>query len=324
MALQEMLAFLSDTVGHGDKHVGIPGGSLLKRMLGSQVELTGFGIGIGKAHRIILRKVIAGKAGTDDGRVSCEYGCDRQFRRLDIQQTGARIPLMELGDDLVGRAQVEPVETLYDMPCGIAEEHILLVVPVAGDRIHSETQPVLRQDVILLCEELFVVNQESDRTPGYIPSSDTDPYAFGSGLEPPLGIQMLVFGEIGIGGGIHPDIRSDKDVMSAQRLLHPEGFRCQGATYFSDFVADLPACFKEIIRFQKFFSHCIQILSGHHIGGFHRALGNSIIHSDDEIAEYVHIVDECLVRGVIRIESLVDFPVREEFRTHVVEMIALL
>ena len=43
-----------------------------------------------------------------------------------------------------------------------------------------------------------------------------------------------------------------------------------------------------------------------------------------EIAQDVHVVDECLVGRIVRVEILVDIAIGEPLGTHIVEMVARL
>jgi hypothetical protein len=49
-----------------------------------------------------------------------------------------------------------------------------------------------------------------------------------------------------------------------------------------------------------------------------------LIYPDYEIAQDIHIVDECLVRRVIRVEPLMDLSVREELGAHIIKMVTFL
>ena len=53
-------------------------------------------------------------------------------------------------------------------------------------------------------------------------------------------------------------------------------------------------------------------------------LFKSAVHPQNEVTQDIHIIDERLVRGIVRIEVIVYGTVREELGTHIVEMVALL
>ena len=50
----------------------------------------------------------------------------------------------------------------------------------------------------------------------------------------------------------------------------------------------------------------------------------SVVDPDDKVAEDVHVIDEGLIGGVIRTETLVDFAIGEELGAHIVQVVAFL
>ena len=143
-------------------------------MTGNNAELPRFLVGVIDFHRIVKRQVVSSKAAAHHGSVRCEDSSHRNLRILKIKEAGTSLPLMELSHDFISRRQIEIVETLNHMAGSVTEKHILLVVPVSGDGIHSEPLPVLSENVVLPSEILFEIHQNGYRTAGNIPPSDTD------------------------------------------------------------------------------------------------------------------------------------------------------
>ena len=86
-----------------------------------------------------------------------------------------------------------------------------------------------------------------------------------------------------------------------------------------------PEVFAQSLHPRKFFRQ----VAGHHYTFpiIHNTLllfCQRIVDSYYKIAQYVHIVDERFIRGIVRIESLVHISVREEFRAHIIEMVTFL
>ena len=173
-----------------------------------------------------------------------EYGSHRDAGILDIQEAGAGLPLVELGHHLVGGVEVVAVEA-HDDPSGcIAEERILLVIPVSRQGVHSETFPVFRQDLVLLWKELLVVDEDGYGLAGDVPASDTDADALLGSLGLPVAVQGGILDEIGIVLRLHPDIRSDHDVASPEHSLLMKGLGGDHRIDPAYLVADFPADFE--------------------------------------------------------------------------------
>ena len=206
---QELGAFPGGDLAHGREDVGLLGGHLFQGMEGGDIEPPGHPVPVKGRHVVIQMQVVARQAAAHDGGVGGEHGRHRDPGTLDLQQAGARLPLMELGDRLVRRGQVVVVETLDDLPGDITEHGRFLVVPVAGQGIHPESIPEVRQDLVALREEGLVVHQHGDRGTGDVPLAHTQPQPFRGRLLPPRPEQERVLDEIGIARPVHPDIRSD-------------------------------------------------------------------------------------------------------------------
>ncbi len=175
---QKMGAFPSGDFADRREGIGLPGGNFLDGMPGDHTELPCLFIPVVQIHRIIERQVVSGQASTDHGSMGRQDSGDRKFCFLQIEQTRAGLPFVELCHDLVGSHQIKFVEAL-DRPAGcITEKDVLLVVPVAGDRVHAMLNPEFRQDFILLGQVLLEINQDSDRIARNIPLPDpkTDPF----------------------------------------------------------------------------------------------------------------------------------------------------
>ena len=140
----------------------------------------------------------------------------RDFTGLQVEQAGRGLPLVELGDHLVGRSQVLLVETLDDPSGDITEQGVLLVVPVAGDGIHAELFPVFTEDPVGIGQELLIVDQDGNRPPRHVPASDADLDSVLGGASLPSLEKMDVLREIGIVIGVHPDVRTDEDVVLSE------------------------------------------------------------------------------------------------------------
>ena len=138
---------------------------------------------------LVEGEVVAADAASHHGRMRSEHGGHGNARILNIKETGTRLPLMELGHHLVGGIEVEIVETDDHPSGGIAEECRLLVIPVTGQRIDSETFPVLGENLVLLGQELLVVHKDGYRLSGDVPAADADADALLGGLEFPVAIQ---------------------------------------------------------------------------------------------------------------------------------------
>ena len=96
-------------------------------------ELLSLLISVIKGHRVVKRQVVACEAAPHDSGMGGEHRSHGNLGVLQIKKAGPGLPLVELSHYLVGRAKVEPIETLYDMTGGIAEQDILLVIPVTCD-----------------------------------------------------------------------------------------------------------------------------------------------------------------------------------------------
>ena len=157
--------------------------------------------------------IVAADAAAHDRGMGREDRADRRAVLLEVEQARAGLPLVELGDDLVGSVEVVLVETLDRAAGGITEEGRFLVVPVSAERIDAEGLPQLAQDPVLAVDEALVVDQDGDRPSGNVPAPDADAQTFRSRLRLPARIQGGILGEIGILLHIHPYIGADQDVM---------------------------------------------------------------------------------------------------------------
>ena len=166
---------------------------------------------------------------------------------LDIEEAGAGLPLVELRHHLVGGIEVVAVETHDDPSGGVAEERILLVIPVSGQGVHSKTLPILRKDLVLLGKELLVVDEDGYGLAGDVPASYADADALLGSLGLPVAVQGGVLDEIGIVLRLHPDIRSDHDVASPEQSLLMKGLGGDHRIDPAYLVADFPADFEEVV-----------------------------------------------------------------------------
>ena len=173
---------------------------------------------------------------------------------LQIQQARARLPLVELGHDLVGSIEVVLIETLDRTTRGIAEERRLLVVPITRDRVHSETLPELAQNVVRLVDKAFIINQDRRRPARHIPAADPDPHSLGSRLDLPAGIEGRIFDEVRIGFNVHPDIRTDQDMVPFQLRLQIKSLGGNHRIDTADLVANFPAYLEQIVGILNHFS----------------------------------------------------------------------
>ena len=68
---------------------------------------------------------------------------------------------------------------------------------------------------------------------------------------------MCVFYEIRIAFSIHPDVRSDQDMVLVELLLEEKGFGGYDRVDAADLVADFPAGFEQVVRIDQFFCHLL-------------------------------------------------------------------
>ena len=100
-AAQELGALLGRDLAHGREHVGLARGHLLQGMEGGDVETPRHLVPVEGGHVVIQVQVVAGQAASHHRRMGGEHGADRDARPLELQQAGARLPLVELRDGAV-------------------------------------------------------------------------------------------------------------------------------------------------------------------------------------------------------------------------------
>ena len=98
---QELGALPGRDLAHGREHVGLARGHLLQGMEGGDVETPRHLVPVEGGHVVIQVQVVAGQAASHHRRMGGEHGADRDARPLELQQAGARLPLVELRDGAV-------------------------------------------------------------------------------------------------------------------------------------------------------------------------------------------------------------------------------
>ena len=123
---------------------------------------------------------------------------------------------MELCHYFFSALQVIIPEALNHAPGHYAEHRRFLVIPVAGNGIHSKILPHAAKDGIGLRKRRLVVYKYGHRLSGDIPPAHPETEAFGKGRSLPRAVKHGVFQEIGVAGTVHPYIRADKYVTPSK------------------------------------------------------------------------------------------------------------
>ena len=108
------------------------------------------------------------------------------------------------------------VEALHHAAGQITKHGRFLVIPVAGERIHSIILPERAQDLIGHGKMLLVVYQDGHRAAGDIPAAHAEHQALAAGLFLPGTIQMRIFQEVRVAGAVHPHIGTYKYMAASQ------------------------------------------------------------------------------------------------------------
>ena len=252
-AAMELGALPGGDVGNGREDVGVAGRGLLEGVAGDVAETAGHLVAVIGGEIVVQGQVVAGDAAAHHGRMGREDRRDGDAALAEVENTGAGLPLMELGDDLVGLAQVVVPEAFDHAAGDIAEQGGLLVIPVAADRVDTVVLPELGEDVVALRQQVLVVHQDGDGRAGDVPAADAQAQAAPGGHLLPSLVEVGVFEEIRVAGTVHPHIRTDQDVVATELGLEMEGFGGDDGVDAADLVANLPADFKQIIGSGQFF-----------------------------------------------------------------------
>ena len=217
-------------------------------MTRNHIEFTCFCITVIRRHRVIQRQMVAGDASSDNCSVCCKDCGYRELGLLYIKESGTCHPFVELCDNFIRRAEIITIETLYHLSCRISEQGRLAVIPVSSNGVHTESLPIVRKYLVLFCNELLEIHQNSNRLTGNVPFPYPYPQSFGSSLCLPVPVQHRIFNKVRIAFRIHPYIRSYKNMMTLQFRFEIQGFGGNYRVNATNLVADLPTDFKQIVR----------------------------------------------------------------------------
>ena len=255
-ASQELGALLGRDLAHRGEGIGILGRCLFQGIDGRHVEAAGHLVSVILLYIIIEGKVVAGEASSHHRGVGGEDRGHGHIGLFQLKHTGAGLPLVELGHHLFSSLEIVVAEALYHAAGQDTEHGRFLIVPVAGEGIHSEVFPEVSQDGIGLREMLLVIHQDGQGLSGNVPSSHAEDQSFAAGLLLPGAVQHRVFQEIRVAGAVHPDIGADEDVPPAQLGLQME---CLGGNHGIDtahLVTHFPTNLKQVIRLYQLFLFC--------------------------------------------------------------------
>ena len=214
--MQELGALAGRDLTDRREGVGILRAGGFHGVPGRHAESGGHLVAVIGLHLVIQGEIVAGDAAAHHGRMGRERRGHGDLAALEVQQARGRLPLVELGDHLVGRTQVLLVETLDDPPGHVTEQDVFLVVPVAGDGVHAVLLPVFAEDLVGIGQELLIIDQDGDRPPGHVPASDADLDSVLGGASLPSLEKMDVLREIRVVIGVHPYVRTDEDVVLSE------------------------------------------------------------------------------------------------------------
>ena len=166
---EELDALPGGDVAHRGEAIDVQRGLLLDGVLGHHVERARHLVAIVRFQMGVKGQVVAGDGAPHGGSVRGEDGGYLGHVFLDVERTGTRHPLVEVGDHVLRLQVVEAVEVLDKHPRGVGEDGRLVVVTVGREGIHPEVGPHLGVDVVLQLEERFKLHQEGYRAPRHVP-----------------------------------------------------------------------------------------------------------------------------------------------------------
>ena len=169
---------------------------------------------------------------------------------LDLEDTGARLPFVELGHHFLPSLEVVIAEALDHAAGEHAKYGRFLVIPVAREGIHSEILPQVSQNGIGFRQMLLVIYQNGHGLARNVPPAHPEDQALGTGLRLPGAVQHRIFQEVRVAGTVHPYIGADENVTPSQLGLQMKRF---GGNYGIDtahLVTHFPTNFKQVIGLQ--------------------------------------------------------------------------
>ena len=154
---------------------------------------------------------------------------------------------MEMGCDLVRQRAERLDERFDDYACDAAEEYRLDIVPLSGYGVYVVALPQSFENLVLLREERCEIGEDRYGRALDFPASDADSHSFVVESLAPLLEQAGVFFELGT-CGFTGKIGADDYIVVSEFLACRFSFRSYDGVYSADFVANLPAYLKEVIR----------------------------------------------------------------------------
>ncbi len=239
----EELGLARGDLADGGEDVGFARGDRLHRVLGAHAA--GFGGFLGRTalEAGLGRLAAGGDRAAEDRRVGGENSPDVGGFVLEMEEAGGRHPLVELrhgAKTARGHALAEPL--LDDDAGGVAEEHGLVVVPAAEERIDLVMLPESGEHGVLLGEEAGELDEDRARTTGDLPTADADRHAERATALAEVG-EALLFLEPLVATGEEP--RTDRDVVVAEAGDEGLRLRRDDRVDAADLVADFPGDFEE-------------------------------------------------------------------------------
>ena len=209
--LQQLLALAGRHLAHGGEGIGSMGRSLLERVLGLHVELASHLIAKVARHIVIQGLAVAADAAPDARGMGGEYRGHLGQIGLDMKQTHARGPLVEVGNHLQSGVILPLDDALDDEGCRIGEHARLVIVAVGMKRVHAIAVPHLGIELVLVRIQGVIGHQHRNGLAGDVPVPYPHLHATGQArLALPCGKRRLALDKRGRGVIGRPDVGADE------------------------------------------------------------------------------------------------------------------
>ena len=216
--LDKLLTLCGSDVGNGGEAINIVSGLLLYGVLRLHVEFLCHLVAIVSPEVVIERLVIACYGATDRRSVGGKHSTDSWYLVLDVEGTQACHPLVSVVYDLRILQLQEVIHRLYHQACGIGEHACLVIVAISMEGIYLKMLPKFCVNGVFLSEIWFKVNENGNRRTWNVPATNLDVYILCFCLLLPVGKQVFILLEKGI-GLITPTVGTDKDKVVMHSIL---------------------------------------------------------------------------------------------------------
>ena len=188
--------------------------------------------------------------------MSREYRTNLGQLIINIKSSQSAHPLICVVNNLILQCEIVIVETLNHQSCCIREHRSLVVIAIGVERINAVVFPQPSIYIVLLFEVRIKIYQNCYWLARNSPSAHPNLESLIFSLPLPISKEGTFLLEIRT-LILFPKIRTDEDYLIPKCLLQSLGTCRKYCIDSSNFIADLPTRFKDVVWSQLLFYHVI-------------------------------------------------------------------